>query len=106
MYQGGPLVKIDRIYDTSLTLSNPTPGTYCLRLNAHEICSSAIVNRSTLYKKHIITIAPPITAEVTGKIIDADTGEGLSEATVSFDQGAYVLTTASDGTFSSSVTQV
>ena len=48
-------------------------------------------------------VIPPTTAEVTGKITNTDTGEGLSEATVSFDQGAYVLTTASDGTFSSSV---
>ena len=47
-------------------------------------------------------VAPP-TAEVTGKITNTDTGEGISEATVSFDQGEYVLTTASDGTFSSSV---
>jgi len=51
---GGPLVQTGRIYDTSFTLSNPIPGTYALRLNAHEICSGAIVNRSTLYKKHTI----------------------------------------------------
>ena len=48
-------------------------------------------------------VAPPKTATVTGKITNTDTGEGLSEATVSFNQGEYVLTTASDGTFSSSV---
>jgi len=51
---GGPLVKIDTIYDTSLTLTNPTPGTYALRLNAHERCSEVTVNRSTIYKKHVI----------------------------------------------------
>ena len=48
-------------------------------------------------------VTPPIAAEVTGKITNTGTGEGLSEATVSFDQGEYVLTTASGGTFSSSV---
>jgi len=47
-------------------------------------------------------VAPPATATVTGKITNTDTGKGLSEAAVSFNQGAYVLTTASDGTFSSS----
>ena len=51
----------------------------------------------------INAVAPPQTATVTGKITNTGTGEGLSEAIVSFDQGAYVLTTASDGTFSSSV---
>ncbi len=51
-------MRIDRLYDTSLTLSNPTPGTYCLRINAHERCSGANVNRSTLYKKHTILPIP------------------------------------------------
>ena len=61
----------------------------------------------TGYGNHMIraelTSSPFTTAKVTGKITNTDTGEGLSEATVSFDQGEYVLTTASDGTFSSSV---
>lgn len=42
-------------------------------------------------------------ATVKGSITNRDTGEGISGANVSFDQGEYVLTTASDGTFSSSV---
>lgn len=42
-------------------------------------------------------------ATVKGSITNRDTGEGISGANVSFDQGEYNLTTASDGTFSSSV---
>lgn len=51
---GGPLVQTDRIYGTTFTLTNPIPGTYALRVNAREHCSQVIVNRSTIYKKHII----------------------------------------------------
>ena len=97
-----PLHDSGNLEETSYTLPGTIPdGEYCLRVGAMEINAGLLINRSYFYKK--ISIGLPATAEVTGKITNTDTGEGLSEATVSFDQGEYVLTTASDGTFSSSV---
>ena len=45
---------------------------------------------------------PPVSKTVTkGTITNVDTGDGIAGANVSFKQGAYVLSTVSDGTFSS-----
>lgn len=83
------MVKIDRIYDTSLTLSNPTPGTYALRLNAHERCSGANVNRSTFYKKH--TIPDVVTPTVTTTAVSSITSNSASSGgNVTSDGGASV----------------
>lgn len=51
---GGPLLETGRLESTSFTLNDPVPGTYAIRLNAHERCSGTTVNRSTLYKKHVV----------------------------------------------------
>jgi pimeloyl-ACP methyl ester carboxylesterase len=83
---GGPLIKIDRIDDTSLTLSNPIPGTYALRLNAHEICSHAIVNRSTIYKKHTI---PDVDHFVFSEISPQAVGTPFTVTITAKDENGY-----------------
>ena len=91
--------------DTTFTPSTntlPLGSSYKWRVNVIDARSNNY--RNSDYRTFTINdVAPPQTATVTGKITNTDTGEGLSEATVSFDQGEYVLTTASDGTFSSSI---
>ena len=92
--------------DTTFTLSGtnalPLGSSYKWRVNVIDARSNNY--RNSDYRTFTINdVAPPQTATVTGKITNTDTGEGLSEATVSFNQGEYTLTTASDGTFSSSV---
>jgi hypothetical protein len=44
----------------------------------------------------------PVATTVKGSITNSDTGESIPAANISLHQGAYVLSTASDGTFASS----
>ena len=62
-----------------------------------------IYNRalSTSEIQELFDPVPVKRISVKGTITSADTGEGISNANISFNQGAYVLSTASDGTFSS-----
>ena len=101
---GSPLFKSGLFNGTAYTLPATIPnGHYAVRVNAREYYTGSLTwwewwNRSSFYKK--ISIGVPPTATVKGTITEKNTGKGISDATVSIDQGAYVLTTTSGGAFS------
>ncbi|MFO7984836.1 MAG: hypothetical protein R6U38_03165 [Desulfatiglandaceae bacterium] len=91
---GGPLRETGRIYNTSLTLTDPVPGTYAIRLDAHERCSGATVNRSTLYKRHVI---PPL---ITDSIKIPEIKEGRLASSTAWDYYEFKLGSQTEITIS------